>query len=149
MDTELTNKSREALNAANTKAVSAGHADLTPAHLLLALLEQPENDSVLDVLAASGADAAAVRSGAERLLGGLPSVQGSTVAPPQANRELLAVIADAAARAKELGDAYVSTEHLLIGIALKGGAAGELLNHNGATGSRLQDAFEQIREVSA
>ncbi|MEU1620900.1 ATP-dependent chaperone ClpB [Streptomyces sp. NPDC005722] len=145
MDAELTNKSREALNAANSAAVSAGHADLTPAHLLLALLEQPGNDSVLDVLAATGADAAAVRSGAERLLAGLPSVQGSTVAPPQANRELLAVIADAARRAEELGDAYVSTEHLLIGIALKGGAAGELLERSGATGSGLQDAFEQIR----
>ncbi|MFD3452383.1 ATP-dependent chaperone ClpB [Streptomyces sp. NPDC058691] len=145
MDAELTNKSREAVGAANTKAVSAGHADLTPAHLLLALLEQPENDSVLDVLAASGADAAAVRSGAERLLGGLPSVQGSTVAPPQASRELLAVIADATTRAKELGDAFVSTEHLLIGIALKGGATGELLAQYGATGKKLQDAFEQIR----
>ncbi|MDX3073499.1 ATP-dependent chaperone ClpB [Streptomyces sp. MI02-7b] len=145
MDAELTNKSREAVGAANTKAVSAGHADLTPAHLLLALLEQPENDSVLDVLAATGADVAAVRSGAERLLGGLPSVQGSTVAPPQASRDLLAVIADATTRAKELGDAYVSTEHLLIGIALKGGAAGELLAQYGATGKKLQDAFEQIR----
>ncbi|MFF3562115.1 ATP-dependent chaperone ClpB [Streptomyces sp. NPDC002574] len=145
MDAELTNKSREAVGAANTKAVSAGHADLTPAHLLLALMEQPENDSVLDVLAATGADVAAVRSGAERLLGGLPSVQGSTVAPPQASRDLLAVIADATTRAKELGDAYVSTEHLLIGIALKGGAAGELLAQYGATGKKLQDAFEQIR----
>ncbi|MFJ4849107.1 MULTISPECIES: ATP-dependent chaperone ClpB [unclassified Streptomyces] len=145
MDAELTNKSREAVGAANAKAVSEGHADLTPAHLLLALLEQPENDSVLDVLAATGADAAAVRTGTERLLAGLPSVQGSTVAPPQASRELLAVIADATARAKELGDAYVSTEHLLIGIALKGGAAGGLLAQYGATGKKLQDAFEQIR----
>ncbi len=68
-----------------------------------------------------------MRSGAERILAALPSVTGATVAPPQPNREMLAVVADAQARAKELGDEYLSTEHLLLGIAAKGGAAGEVL----------------------
>src|SRR6266540_2699104 len=53
-----------------------------------------------------------------------PGPSASTVAPPQPNRELLAVIADAAEKAKELGDEYLSTEHLLIGIAAKGGHTG-------------------------
>ncbi|GDY44257.1 hypothetical protein SANT12839_051390 [Streptomyces antimycoticus] len=103
MDAELTNKSRAALSAANDRAVSSGHADMTPAHLLLALLEGQDNENVMDLLAAVEADAALVRSGAERLLAALPSVQGSTVAPPQASRDLLAVIADATQRARELG----------------------------------------------
>ncbi|NJP47173.1 ATP-dependent chaperone ClpB [Actinacidiphila epipremni] len=145
MDAELTNKSREALNAANTRAVSEGNPDLTPAHLLLALLTGADNENVLDLLTAVGADPAEVRAEAERLVEGLPKVQGSTVAPPQANRELLAVIADAAERAKELGDAYLSTEHLLIGTAVKGGAAGDLLTRQGAGGKELLTAFETAR----
>ncbi len=145
VDAELTNKSRAALSAANDRAVSAGHADMTPAHLLLALLEGQDNENVMDLLAAVEADAAVVRDGAERLLAALPSVQGSTVAPPQASRDLLAVVADAAQRAKELGDDYVSTEHLLIGIAAKGGRAGELLGRQGASDKKLLAAFEKVR----
>ncbi|MGP3942965.1 MULTISPECIES: ATP-dependent chaperone ClpB [Streptomyces] len=145
MDAELTNKSRAALSAANDRAVSSGHADMTPAHLLLALLEGQDNENVMDLLAAVEADAALVRSGAERLLAALPSVQGSTVAPPQASRDLLAVIADATQRARELGDDYVSTEHVLIGIAAKGGQAGELLDQQGAGAKKLLAAFEKVR----
>ncbi len=145
MDAELTNRSRDALNAASSRAVSQGHADLTPAHLLLALLAGQDNENITDLLAAVEADQAAVRSGAERLLADLPSVTGATVAPPQPNRELLAVIADAAERAKKLGDEFLSTEHLLIGLAARGGQAGQVLDRQGATARRLQDAFEKAR----
>ncbi|MET9507368.1 ATP-dependent chaperone ClpB [Streptomyces flavidovirens] len=145
MDAELTNKSRDAIQAASNRAVKDGHADLTPAHLLLALLAGEDNANIIDLLAAVEADQAAVRSGTERVLAALPSVTGSTVAPPQPNRELLAVIADASQRAKELGDEYLSTEHLLIGIAAKGGKAGDVLSQEGASAERLLDTFEKIR----
>ncbi|HEY3482211.1 MAG TPA: Clp protease N-terminal domain-containing protein, partial [Streptomyces sp.] len=145
MEAELTNKSREALNAANTRAVAEGNPDLTPAHLLLALLSGTDNENVLDLLTETGADPGNLRTGAERLVEGLPKVSGSTVAPPQPSRDLLAVIADASQRAKELGDAFVSTEHLLIGIAVKGGPAGELLAAQGARAKNLLNAFETAR----
>ncbi|MFE5872395.1 ATP-dependent chaperone ClpB [Streptomyces roseifaciens] len=145
MDAELTNKSREALSGAGERAVSAGHADMTPAHLLLALLAGQDNENIMDLLAAVEADAAALRSGAERQLAAEPSVRGATVAPPQPDRELLAVIADASQRARELGDTYISTEHLLIGLAAKGGRTGELLASQGASARRLLDAFETAR----
>ncbi|MBW1602326.1 ATP-dependent chaperone ClpB [Streptomyces sp. JJ66] len=145
MDAELTNKSRDAINAASSRALTDGHSDFTPAHLLLALLEGEDNENIQDLLASVEADQAALRSGAERLLGALPRVQGSTVAKPQPNRELLAVIADAAQRAKELGDAYVSTEHLLIGVAAKGGQTGEVLEGQGASAKKLLAAFQEAR----
>ncbi|MFE6956562.1 ATP-dependent chaperone ClpB [Streptomyces sp. NPDC057696] len=145
MDAELTNRSRDAINAATSRAVSGGHADLTPAHLLLALLEGQENENITDLLTAVEADQAAVRSGAERVLGALPSVTGSTVAPPGPNRDLLAVIADAAQRAEELGDEYLSTEHLLIGIAAKGGTVADVLTEQGASAKKLLVAFEKSR----
>ncbi|MFG2974736.1 ATP-dependent chaperone ClpB [Streptomyces sp. NPDC048331] len=145
MDAELTNKSRDALNAATSRAVKDGHADLTPAHLLLALLAGEDNENVIDLLVATDADQAAVRAGAERLLAALPSVTGSTVAPPQPTRELLAVLAEADAEAGKLGDDYLSTEHLLIAVAAKGGAVGEVLSTQGATAKKLLDAFENAR----
>ncbi|MGW7329332.1 ATP-dependent chaperone ClpB [Streptomyces sp. NPDC054840] len=145
MDAELTNKSRDALNAATSRAVKDGHADLTPAHLLLALLAGEDNENVIDLLVATDADQAAVRAGAERLLAALPSVTGSTVAPPQPTRDLLAVLAEADAQAGKLGDDYLSTEHLLIAVAAKGGTAGEVLSAQGATAKKLLDAFENAR----
>ncbi|MFJ8566176.1 ATP-dependent chaperone ClpB [Streptomyces sp. NPDC093514] len=145
MDAELTNKSRDALNAATSRAVKDGHADLTPTHLLLALLAGEDNENLTDLLVATDADLVAVRSGAERLLAALPSVTGSTVAPPQPSRDLLAVLAEADAQAGRLGDDYLSTEHLLIAIAAKGGAAGEVLSTQGATAKKLLDAFENAR----
>ncbi|MGW6466755.1 ATP-dependent chaperone ClpB [Streptomyces rubiginosohelvolus] len=145
MDAELTNKSRDAINAATSRAVKDGHPDLTPGHLLLALLAGQDNENVTDLLAAVEADQALVRGETERLLGGLPSVTGSTVAPPQPNREMLAVIQDAAQRAEELGDDYISTEHLLIGVAAKGGRAGEILDGQGAGAKKLLAAFETSR----
>ncbi|WP_172386184.1 ATP-dependent chaperone ClpB [Streptomyces sp. MNP-20] len=145
MDAELTNRSRDAINAATSRAVSEGHPDLTPAHLLLALLEGQDNENITDLLAAVDADQVAVRAAAERALAALPSVTGSTVAPPQPNRDLLAVIADADRRAKELGDDYLSTEHLLIALAAKGGPAGDVLTENGATDKKLLAAFQESR----
>ncbi|WP_327176995.1 ATP-dependent chaperone ClpB [Streptomyces sp. NBC_01335] len=145
MDAELTNKSRDALTAATSRAVKDGHPDLTPAHLLLALLAGEDNENIIDLLAAVEADQATVRTETERLLGALPSVTGSTVAPPQPNRELLAVVEDAARRAKDLGDEYVSTEHLLIAVAEKGGRTGEILGAQGAGAKKLLAAFEKSR----
>ncbi|MEN3582656.1 ATP-dependent chaperone ClpB [Streptomyces sp. ZYX-F-203] len=145
MDAELTNRSRDAINAASNRAVTEGHPDLTPAHLLLALLQGQDNENITDLLGSVEADLAAVRSGTERILAGLPSVAGSTVAPPRPDRETLAVVADAQSRAAELGDEYVSTEHLLMGVAAKGGAAGEVLRNQGAGADRLRDAFRKAR----
>ncbi|WLQ42216.1 ATP-dependent chaperone ClpB [Streptomyces laculatispora] len=145
MDAELTNRSRDAINAATSRAVKDGHPDLTPGHLLLALLAGEDNENIIDLLAAVEADQVAVRTETERLLAAQPSVTGSTVAPPQPNRELLAVISDAAQRAKELGDDYISTEHLLIGVAAEGGRAGEILDGQGASAKKLLDAFEKSR----
>jgi ATP-dependent Clp protease ATP-binding subunit ClpB len=62
VDAELTNRSRDAINAATNRAVSEGHPDLTPAHLLLALLEGQDNENIIDLLAAVDADHASWRA---------------------------------------------------------------------------------------
>jgi ATP-dependent Clp protease ATP-binding subunit ClpB len=149
MDTDrLTTKSSEALSTAVRRAASGGHPEVAPVHLLLALLDQPEGIAG-SLLQAVGADPAQVRAAAERQLAQLPAAQGSTVSAPGFSRALLASINEAEAVAAKGQDDYVSTEHLLVGLASKGGDVADLLRGVAPAGPQLPkaltDAFEKVR----
>ena len=75
----------------------------------------------------------------------MPQAAGATVSAPQASRQLLAALATASQRAKEMQDEYVSTEHLLVGLASDGGDTAALLKQAGADPDQLVSAFEQVR----
>jgi len=141
---KLTTKAQEALSAAIRQASSAGNPDVTPVHLLLALLEQPDGIAK-PLLEAVKADPARIRTAAERLNAAQPSAQGSTVSAPQIARQLVAVLNEAGARAAALDDAYVSAEHLLVGLAAEGGQVADLLKAEGATPKTLLAAFKDVR----
>ncbi|MDH6111773.1 ATP-dependent Clp protease ATP-binding subunit ClpB [Kitasatospora sp. MAP12-15] len=141
---KFTTKTQDALSAAIRQAGGAGNPDVRPVHILLALLEQPEGIA-RPLLEAVGADVAQITAGARRQLKTLPSAQGSTVAAPQLGRDTLAVLTEAGQRAEDLDDAYVSTEHLLVGLAAEGGAVAELLTQQGATPKALLAAFKEVR----
>jgi len=140
----LTTRSSEALSEAVRRAASAGHPAVEPVHLLLALLAQPEGTTT-PLLEAVGADPAAVRARATDLERRLPRASGSTVAAPALSRQSLAVLNAAADRAWAMGDAYVSTEHLLVGVAEVGGDVAAALAALGATPDALVGAFEKVR----
>ena len=140
----LTTKSQEALSEAVRRAAAAGHPNVEPVHLLLALLAQPDG-TASPLLEAVGAAPATVMAKAEELLRRLPSASGATVAAPNLSRQSLAVLNDAAERASELGDAYVSTEHLLVGLTEAGGDVSTALRSLGATPDALLGAFEKVR----
>jgi ATP-dependent Clp protease ATP-binding subunit ClpB len=145
MDSEkLTNKSREALSEAVRRAAAEGHPAVEPVHLLLALLARPDG-AAAPLLAAVGADVSDVRRQAEAMVDRLPSAAGATVAAPGLSRPAYAVMTTASARAGELGDEYVSTEHLLVGLASAGGPVADLLRRVGATPQALLAAFEKVR----
>ncbi|GGM73640.1 chaperone protein ClpB [Thermopolyspora flexuosa] len=144
MDYKLTQKSQEALSGAVRRAAADGHPEVLPAHLLVTLLAQTGGTAV-PLLEAVGADVRKVRSEAERMLDALPRAKGATVSAPSSSRQLLAVINTAAARAQRLEDEYVSTEHLMVGLATDGGPVADLLRSQGATPEALLDAFEKIR----
>ena len=145
---QLTTKSSEALSDAVRRAAAEGHPNVEPLHLLLALLAQPEGTATA-LLEAIGVAPAQVRAAAEAALDRLPSAAGSTVAAPTLSRSMLQVLNTATERAKERGDEYVSTEHLLVALAADGGTgptgAATLLRGAGATAPALLDAFEQVR----
>ncbi len=140
----LTTRAQEAVSTAVRRAAAEGHPEVAPVHLLLALLDQGDGIAA-PLLAAVGADPAQVRTRAESLLAAIPKASGSTVAAPQLSRALMAVMSVASHKAKEVGDDYVSTEHLLVGLADSGGDVAELLKQQQALPKALTDAFAKVR----
>ncbi|HYS30931.1 MAG TPA: ATP-dependent Clp protease ATP-binding subunit, partial [Streptosporangiaceae bacterium] len=143
-DDKLTRKSQEALSDALQRASAAGNPNLDGLHLLAALLDQ-DGGTAAPLLRAAGADPAAVANRTRELLARLPRASGATLSAPESSRPLLAALAAAAKRARELTDEYVSTEHLLVGLASEGGQAATVLREAGATPDQLLASFEQVR----
>jgi len=144
MDDKLTRKSQEALSVAIRKAAASGNPQVDPLHLLAALLEQADGTAA-PLLRAVGADPALIAKEARDQIDRLPRMHGATASAPQTSRQLLAVINTGASRARQLDDEYVSTEHLLVGIAADGGQAATLLRAAGATADALTEAFTEVR----
>ncbi|MEU6739579.1 ATP-dependent chaperone ClpB [Streptosporangium sandarakinum] len=144
MDYKLTQKSQEAVSAAIRRAAAEGNPEVAPVHLFTALLSQTGGTAV-PLLEAVGADWKQLRTEAEKQLAALPKAQGATVSAPSSSRQLLTALNTAAQRARQLEDEYVSTEHLLVGLAADGGPVAELLKSRGATPNALLEAFEKVR----
>ncbi|MFH5211779.1 ATP-dependent chaperone ClpB [Antrihabitans spumae] len=138
-----TTKTQAALTAALQSASSAGNPDIRPAHLLVALLDQTDGIAA-PLLKAVGVDPAAVRREAQVAVDRMPRATGATTTP-QLGRESLAAITAAQHLATELDDEYVSTEHLLVGLASGDSDVAKLLVAHGATPVALRDAFTSVR----
>jgi len=140
----FTEKSQEALVAAQTLAERNGNSQVEPEHLLLALLEQHEGvvPQVLNRLdVAAGALAQQVRSELNRL----PRVSGSAAQIGMGSR-LRTVLVRAHDQLETFGDEYVSAEHLLLAILDQaGGAAQRILEQSGVTRDTLFGALREVR----
>ena len=139
-----TTKTQEALQQALQQASAAGNPDIRPAHLLAAILDQPDGIAA-PVLKATGVDPETVAKEARELVDGYPKAQGQNLANPNFNREALNVLNGAQELAGELGDDYVSTEVLLAAIAKGKTDAAELLIKRGATYDAIKGAFPSVR----
>ncbi|MDA8437520.1 MAG: ATP-dependent chaperone ClpB [Propionibacterium sp.] len=145
MDTsKLTTMSRDAVSAALRNALTNGNPTAEPSHLLHAMLMVPDN-TVGALLAGVGADPLAVDAAAEAAITRLPSAQGSSVSQPTMSGGLARVLADAETRADKLGDHYVATEHLLMGLAGVASDASRALAQFGVTADKLNEAFAASR----
>jgi len=138
-----TTKTQAALTAALQAASAAGNPEIRPAHLLVALLDQTDGIAA-PLLKAVGVDPATVRREAQDLVDRLPRATGATT-QPQLGREALAAITAAQRLATELGDEYVSTEHVLVGLADGDSDVTMLLKKYGATVDALREAFTTVR----
>ena len=150
MDTNYTTRSQEAISAAMQAAAAAGNPQVDTLHLLAELLGQ-EDGVALGLLAAVNPDAGirqTIGAATRRALTRLPASSGSSVSQPQPSRGLLAGLEAASTEAKNLGDEYISTEHLLIGIAAgntSSDTAARILSENGITATALRDALPKVR----
>ena len=141
-----TTKTQAAISSAVQQASAAGNPDVRPGHVVQALLEQ-EGGITVPLLEAVGAPVDVVRTRINELVSGYPSAQGAGLATPNFNREALAALKYAQDLAAEMGDAYTSTEHLLVGIAAgpAGGDAAKILSEVGATAEALREGFTAVR----
>ncbi|WP_134733827.1 ATP-dependent chaperone ClpB [Amycolatopsis nivea] len=144
----LTQKSQEALHAAQTAALKYGQPEVDGEHLLLALLDQPDG-LASRLLEEAGADPARLRQELEAELGRRPKVSGPGVTPGETRvTARLARVLDAADReAGRLKDDYVSAEHLVAALLEEGSssAAGRLLRGAGLTRDKFLEVLRKVR----
>src|ERR1700753_3317124 len=107
----LTTKSKEALQAAVDRASRSGNPELTPEHILVAVLEQKESIGA-PLVERAGASPGAVRRDLEQRLESLPKVSGG--AEPGLGRRANTLLQKAEDEAKALKDDFVSVEHFLL-----------------------------------
>ena len=138
-----TTKTQAALSAAVQAAAAAGNPDVRPAHVLVALLDQSDGIAA-PLLKAVGVDPAQARTAAQQLVDRLPKASGAS-STPQLSRESIAAVSAAQQLAGELSDEYVSTEHLVVGLATGDSDVAKLLANLGATPQSLRDAFVAVR----
>ena len=140
----LTLKAQEAFRDASEDARRRGNPVLNDTHLFAALLAQDEG-VVQPLLQKAGLNITALKEAVERELARLPRQEGAT-GEPTFSRELHKVFDRAEEEAKALKDAYVSTEHLILGLAAeKGTTARVLLNESEVTADVLREALEGVR----
>src|SRR3954449_4837999 len=137
-------RAKQAIQSAQSLALARGHQQLAPEHLLKVLLEEKDGLSRALIQSAGGRPDEADKA-VDALLGKLPKVEGGSgqlYMKPDTAR----VFAGAELGAKEAGDAFVTTERLLIAIAKDGGDAGKILKDAGASTKALEEAASAIRK---
>jgi len=141
---KYTEKAQEAILAAQQLAASSSHPLVEPEHLLVALLEQRDG-IVPEVFRKMGADPAEIGRAARELIEKIPQAYGG--AQPGLSPRLKAVTDIAEAEAARLKDDFVSTEHLLVGIASETGRspAARVLTERGLTPDKIFAALTSIR----
>ena len=144
MDVKFTTKSQEALSAAAMNASTAGNPQVEPAHLLKALMDQREGVAVA-LLRATGADPDAVSVQASSAIKALPATSGGSSQQAQLSRPALQAIQNAKEEADRLGDTFVSTEVLLLGLSGGNDAAARVLRDAGASHEALLAALPGVR----
>lgn len=146
MEQKLTTKSQEAIASALQTAAAGGNPTLEPIHILSALLEDYEG--IAFQILQEVANTEEVSREVRHVLVTLPGASGASVAQPQPSQAALNIVNQAGVAAKERGDDYVSTEHLLVALAQSEGETGKILRHAGATDKKLLKAINKFRGES-
>ncbi|KRF20867.1 ATP-dependent chaperone ClpB [Nocardioides sp. Soil797] len=141
---KFTTRSREAIEAAQLSATTAGNSQTDPVHLLVALLRDQEG-TARNLVTKAGADVVALTTKAEQAMAALPAASGATVQQPGASAALTRVLAGAMDLAASMKDDFTATEHLLISLATVESGARTLLTDAGLSEKGLREGLTAVR----
>jgi ATP-dependent Clp protease ATP-binding subunit ClpB len=143
----FTIRAAEALQAAQQSAAGSGHPEVTPLHLLSALIARDvEGGIVVPVLEKAGARVAQIRQQTQAALNRLPQQAGGSLSFSRTLGEVLSVADQQAQRMKDM---YISTEHLLLALAEVPGEARQILHDCGATREHILAALKEVRGTAS
>ena len=141
---KFTTRSRQAIEAAQLAATTAGNSTIEPIHLLVALLREVDG-SARNLVTKCGVEAANLAAVAEREASSLPRASGATVQQPTASAGMSRVLAAAMDLAAGMKDDYVATEHLLIALATVESSARTVLTDAGLSESGMREGLSAVR----
>lgn len=144
MDLKFTTRAQEAISNAVMAASGAHNPQVEPEHLLQELLTQEDGIAVA-LIQASGGNTQSIGAENRRRLTTLPQANGSGTTQPQVSRTLSEALQNAGKEATKLGDDYVSTEHLIIGLSELDQPVGKILQNHNASATVLRKSLPQIR----
>lgn len=139
---KLTTKAQEAVVNAQSMASGKGHAEITPLHLLAAMLGETDG-IVRPLIEKTGAPLEQLNGMVESELDRLPSTTGGST--PNASRDLQKVFETASQKAATMQDEFVSTEHLLLGLVKSGEQAERILDLNAIDENAILEALKTVR----
>jgi ATP-dependent Clp protease ATP-binding subunit ClpB len=140
----MTERVREALNEAYTRALRERTPNVEPEHVLAALLDQDQG-IVPALLAKAGVDMSAFGRAVDESIARLPRLSGGGDVQPQFSARGSRMLVQAADEAAKLKDDYVSVEHVLLAMLDDSGSLGRLLRENRVTRDRLLAALKEVR----
>lgn len=140
---KITIKLQEALQGAQRLASKSGHAELKCEHLLLGLLQQ-EGGLAVHLLEKAGVDLTVLKANLITLLDREPQVEGVS-GQPQLERNLRAMLDFADEVRSEMGDEFLSIEHVVLSMMKGGGSGNELLVGAGAAEEALENSVREVR----
>ena len=139
---KMTERARDAINRAGLYTKEFGQQAVTPAHLLLGIIE--ENEQLVNfIFQKIGARNETIREAARTLAQQQPKVEGGEL---YMSREAQEVLEKAAEHAKKMGDTYISIEHLLLALCIAKDSVGDIFRHAGITENNLRDAINALRK---
>ncbi|TNM48190.1 ATP-dependent chaperone ClpB [Nocardioides albidus] len=141
---KFTTRSREAIEAAQLAATTAGNTTVEPIHLLVALLLQ-QDGAAAQLVAKAGVGVPGLVHAASAARDALPRASGATVQQPAGSAALTRVLASALDLAQSMKDDYVATEHLLIALATVESSAQQVLAEAGLGADALRESVTAVR----
>jgi ATP-dependent Clp protease ATP-binding subunit ClpB len=142
---KYTDRLKAIIQSAQSLALRSGHQQLTPLHVLKALLDD-EDHLAANLIESAGGNPSVVGQALDRELAKLPSVEGGGAGQVYMAPETARLFDQAEKLADKAGDSFVTTEYMLLAIAMASGGASDILKQTGVTPQALNQVIEDLRK---